>query len=216
MTTPSLEVMQARQWLAEQALARTNAMPIPTAPPTTFTASVADRPSLQPPGAPATDFQAALDVLQRAAGQTTAPAAPQTTVPRFGQRTLPLQSKATGWPAAPAPEKPPGLSNANSPGTLAGIGIAGGVNEGFVAGITAAQYLTWIKTGRYPTWWGPIRSLEDVEHMLNVTYSHYAASRSLPPNVREVAKWNLATAMGWVREQRAAAAARTGADPIIH
>ena len=207
--------MQARQWLAEQALARTNAMPIPTAPPTTFTPSVADRPSLQVPGAPGTDFQAALDVLQRAAGQTAAPAAPQTSVPRFGQRTLPLQSKAGSWPGAPLPASPPGIPTPSSPGSLAGIGIGGGVNEGFVAGITAAQYLTWIKTARYPRWWGPIRSLEDVEHMLNVTYRHYADSRSLPPNVRRLSR-NLATAMGWVREQRAAAAARTGADPVIH
>ncbi|MFD3543142.1 hypothetical protein ACFWUQ_27105 [Streptomyces sp. NPDC058662] len=93
-------------------------------------------------------------------------------------------------------------------------GIGDAVGEGLTALYTASGYLNWVKTAQYPSFWGPIHGLADVEHMLNATYHAYMQARFLPPRTKQIAAENISKAMLWVREQRAWQASRTGGTPV--
>lgn len=77
------------------------------------------------------------------------------------------------------------------------------IDAGFESVLTGAGFLDMIKTARYPAWWGPIRGLRDVSHMLGVELDAFQRSTWLPSVTKNLAAANISAAMTWVREQRA-------------
>lgn len=79
---------------------------------------------------------------------------------------------------------------------------------------TLTMYLEWVHTARYPWWWGPItKGLEQVEKML-IFDNSFTQRSNLPPVTKALYQANISTAINWVREQRAAQAARAGGTPV--
>ena len=213
MTSPA-----DKAWIVQQRTDKLLAQtPAPAAP--TFFPSTADAvAAATPPGPVVTPEQQrkAADLLLGTATRTSSagwPPTPAVTPPATSGRThfnLPMQTKTgPGWGTRPAPDPiADGLRNR----LTQGIGDAAGA--GIEALYTASSYLNWVKTARYPWFWGPIRGLADVEHMLNATHHAYMSARHLTPYTKQLASDNLSKAMLWVREQRAQQAARSGGTPV--
>lgn len=104
-------------------------------------------------------------------------------------------------------------SEGKGPGGRFPGGPISSTGAGFEAHYTASEYLRFVKENKYPPWWGPIRGLADVEANLNSDLNYFQNTPRLPPVTRQIAAWNIATAVNWVREQRARSRP-PGADPI--
>lgn len=210
---------QLAQMRAERAMRDAAAMPAPA-----FTPSAADlvalaAPSPSPAWASLTDRdkQSALDTLQRATGLPLAAVAPTTEIgfgaplggERRGTRTqLPLVAPEPAWG-----DKPPGTEAQLAKAAERLVGV---MNDAFKAQLTAAAYLNWVRMAQYPWWWGPVSGgLEQVEALLANDLRVYQESW-LPPETKQIAASNISQAMNWVREQRAASAARAGSAPVAH
>lgn len=210
----------------ERIAAQVRAAPMPT-----FQPSLADRVTLPPtaadrdrdflrkvaPAAEAAANQRAIDVLTRAAGTTAGPVAPTLApatpfhpelrpgAPRPARMQLPMQA-GQGQP------KPDPIADHLRGDGLGRIGVT--VDDAMTQSLTGAMYLQWVRMARYPWWWGPITGgLAQVEQMLARDNADFQASW-LPAVTKSIFSENISAAMNWVREQRAAHAARTGGPPV--
>ena len=90
------------------------------------------------------------------------------------------------------------------------------VLEAWESSLTGAEYLNWVWMGKYPVWWGPnTGGLEQFEKMLAFD-NEYTQRSCLPAVTKRIFEHNISTAMNWVREQRAAHAARSGGTSVAH
>lgn len=220
----SVAMGQLAQMRADKIIAQVNsALPGPT-----FKPSIADL--VVPPPTPAEAAQemwtklapaqavaersAAIDLLRVAAGAKPARSPAPTWAPNpFNPNLVPPSPQHRM--RLPAVAQGGGGASTTTQVTLTyGNTIAGVMIDAWKSYLTGAQYLEWVRMSKYPWWWGPItKGLAQVEAMLAFDNAYFQRSR-LPAVTKALFSDNISRAMNFVREQRAAEAARRGGTPV--